>query len=458
MPKELQEETLKASFRLIDRKDPEPPAWLDEEGKINEPLFAEYFLQENPMRCFHGKLFTVDGIIEDESALEHQIYDLISPYTPRGIVKKAKAILQAVKISCESDPPKAQTDRIHTANGTYFLDGYFTPDKEYCMNRLPVNYNPQAQAPERWLSFLNELLFPEDIPTLQEFIGYCLVPDTKAQKMLIVVGKGGEGKSRIGLVMRALFGDSMYSGSLQKIERNRFSLANLEFKLVFVDDDMDMEALPQTGTIKKIVTQEDRMDIEQKGVQSYQGTVYSRLVGFGNGSLQALYDKSAGFYRRQLLLLTRDRPEDRVDDPFLIDKMREEKEGIFLWAIDGLERLIKNNYSFTISEQSADNLNQAMEQGNNILAFIQAGDRFDIIEGERCKSTDFYACYKRWCEDNMEKPLAASTFLHHMRENQKSLGIIYEERCVDRCRGFRNVYLHPFVPVDGPKHFNEGYY
>ena len=42
----------------------------------------------------------------------------------------------------------------------------------------------------------------DDILTLQEYLGYCLIPSTKGQKMLIITGKGGEGKSRIGLVMR----------------------------------------------------------------------------------------------------------------------------------------------------------------------------------------------------------------------------------------------------------------
>lgn len=33
------------------------------------------------------------------------------------------------------------------------------------------------------------------IPTLQEFIDYCLIPSIKGQKMLILTGKGGEGEA-----------------------------------------------------------------------------------------------------------------------------------------------------------------------------------------------------------------------------------------------------------------------
>ena len=92
--------------------------------------------------------------------------------------------------------------------------------------------------------------------------------------------KGGEGKSRIGLILRELFGSSMYTGSLQKVETNRFARADLEYKLLLVDDDMKTEALPQTNNIKTLVTLEDKIDIERKGQQSVQGTLYVRFACF----------------------------------------------------------------------------------------------------------------------------------------------------------------------------------
>ena len=56
---------------------------------------------------------------------------------------------------------------------------------------------------------------------------------------------------------------------IQKVESNRFSRADLENKLLMVDDDMDLSALPKTNYIKSIVTSECKMDMERKGVQSY---------------------------------------------------------------------------------------------------------------------------------------------------------------------------------------------
>ena len=73
--------------------------------------------------------------------------------------------------------------------------------------------------------------------------------------------------------------------------------------------------------IKTIVTAEAKLDLERKGVQSYQRDIYARFLCFGNGALTSLYDHSDGFFRRQLILTTKDKPADRTDDPFLVEKM-----------------------------------------------------------------------------------------------------------------------------------------
>ena len=72
-------------------------------------------------------------------------------------------------------------------------------------------------------------------------------------------------------------------------------------------NDMRMEALRQTNYVKSIVTAQGKMDLERKGKQSYQGWMCARLLAFSNGDLQALFDRSDGFYRRQLVLTTKEK-------------------------------------------------------------------------------------------------------------------------------------------------------
>ncbi|MEE3403298.1 MAG: DUF5906 domain-containing protein, partial [Acutalibacteraceae bacterium] len=196
-----------------------------------------------------GKVFTVDGLVPDEGSLKQIIFDDISEWKESGVARKVDDLLKTIKLMAYSEDIPLHYDRIHVANGTWYLDGRFTGDKEYCRNRLMVDYNPDADMPGVWLRFLSELLIPEDILTLQEYMGYCMIPTTKAQKMLMLIGKGGEGKSRIGLVMRSLLGINMNTTSIQKVEKNDFARADLEDRLLMVDDDMDMSALTKTNYI-----------------------------------------------------------------------------------------------------------------------------------------------------------------------------------------------------------------
>ena len=308
------EETMEAFGQAAD------PEWFDG-NRIDEVAFCACLLEKHPMRCIRDRLYDIDGRISDDS-VKSEIFSYVRPYIKTNVAKNVEKYMGALKLMAMSEELPIETDRIHFHNGTYFLrERRFTTDRTFCINRLPVSYRTDAPVPATWIWFLNELLYPEDIPTLQEFIGYCLIPTNAAQKMLLIIGNGGEGKSRLGKVLRALLGNNMTTSSMQKLASDRFARADQEGMLLMLDDDMKMEALPDTNTLKVIVTLEGKIDLERKGRQSVQGDLYCRLMGLGNGSLTALHDRSDGFYRRQIVLQTRDRDKNRVDDYALGDKV-----------------------------------------------------------------------------------------------------------------------------------------
>ena len=175
-------------------------------------------------------------------------------------------------------------------------------------------------------------------------------------------------------MLSSIFGANMKDGSIGKVSENRFARADLEHVLLCVDDDMRMEALRQTNYVKSIVTAQGKMNLERKNKQSYQGWMFARLLAFSNGDLQALYDRSNGFYRRQLVLNTKERPAGRIDDPDLAEKMKTEAEGIFLWAFEGLQRLAANNFRFTESARSRENREAVKRDNNNLVDFLDAED------------------------------------------------------------------------------------
>lgn len=389
---------------------PDLPIWFD--GKnINEALFCEEFLREHRIIFTNRAFFTPDGRVTDDLSLRGEIYEELKYCAVNGIPQKIGNILEVLKLEAQVEDFPPEPDRIHLANGTLLLDGTLIEGRpQIVRNRLPVAYRPDAPEPILWLRFLNDLLYPEDIPTLQEFLGYCLIPSNKGQRMMIIKGSGGEGKSQIGAMLGSIFGTNMKDGSIGKISEDRFARADLEHILLCVDDDMQMDALRKTNYVKSIVTAQGKMDLERKRTQSYQGWMFARLLAFSNGDLQALYDRSDGFYRRQLVLATKGKPAGRVDDPDLAEKLKAEAEGIFLWAFAGLRRLVANNFKFTESDRIKENREAVKRDNNNIFSFLESDGYIRLKADSSISSKDLYSIYRMWCDENNLAPLKSRSF------------------------------------------------
>ena len=401
------------------------PVWFDGQN-INEAMFCGAFLQTHKIIFSNGAFFTPDGRVTDDLPLRGEIYEALKDCAVNNIPRKISNILEVMKLAAQVEDFPPEQDRIHLANGTLQLDGTFTEGKpEIVRSRLPVAYRPDAPVPVLWLHFLDGLLYSEDIPTLQEFIGYCLIPSNKGQRMMVIKGNGGEGKSQIGSVLSRMMGSNMKDGSIGKISENRFARADLEHILLCVDDDMQMEALRKTNYVKSIVTAQGKMDLEKKGKQSYQGWMSARLLAFSNGDLQSLYDRSDGFYRRQLVLTTKERPVDRIDNPDLAEKMKAEVEGIFLWAFDGLQRLVANNFRFTESERIKANREAVKRDNNSVAAFLESEGYVQFRDGACISSKELYDIYRMWCEENAATEIKKRSFSDFVIANKSRYHLEY---------------------------------
>ena len=426
------------------------PVWWN--GKsINTTVFCQEYLKTHELRCINGTFFTPDGYCPAQN-IRAEVYDMIKHHVCSYPAQTASNIVENLKIEARADELLVDEDLINFANGTLNIsDSSWTEEKLFCRNRLPVVYTgDDAKVPENWMRFVNELLEPYDVDTLQEYMGYCLISSTAAQKMLLIIGNGGEGKSRIGVVMKEILGDNMNNGSIPKLETNSFAKADLEHKLLMVDDDMRIEQLPTTNSLKAVITAEGLMDLEKKGQQSYQGLMYCRLMAFSNGYLKSANDDSYGFFRRQLILMTKPRPKDRIDDPFLSKKLRAERDQIAMWALRGLYRLRKNNFHFTVSDKSKTAIMSAMDEANNVVSFLRSKGSFTFDPEGEITSREFYNIYKCWCDDNAVEATDKKRVISYLRAHCHEYGLTYAQvRCGYKyVRGFRGMKPGMATPIN----------
>ena len=189
---------------------------------------------------------------------------------------------------------------INLKNGLYNLQEdklvEHTPDY-YSTVQLNASYDPKAQCP-RFKQYLKEVLDVDQIPLIQEMLGYFLVPITRAQKCFVIVGEGGAGKSQLLLVLnQVLLGSENVSNVSWQALNERFKTAELFGKLANIFADLPTKNIDDNGIFKALVG-EDYLTVEKKNKNPFSFQSKARLLFSCNTIPRNLGDKSEGFYRR----------------------------------------------------------------------------------------------------------------------------------------------------------------
>lgn len=427
------------------------PLWVyqDDYGKLklDESQYIECFAEQQGVKCINGVLYSVNGKMSDNKA-KNIIFNEIKGYIRTNASDKSKKLLEGIKQYCYTEPPTPTLDKIHFKNGTLSKDenGLFTVwsnEKEFCINRINADYNPNAKAPTKFFDYLKTVYYEDDQRTIQQYCGYCLLPTTILQKALLIIGDGGEGKSVLGAVLNGIFGESnCYNDSISVLQKN-FGIANIENKLLFIDDDLSENALTNARTFKNLVTNKTTIAAEKKFIQDNQFKSYARFLIFGNFTLQSLYDISEGFSRRQLVLQAKPKDRNRIDNPFIDREIIEtESEGVTKWLVDGLNELIKRSFKIYVSERTQEKSEELKKQQDSVLCFLEECDSFIIKPGLQIHSYTLYQFYQDFCDDNLLTTLKQKTFVSAVKAKGKKKGIEYSTNVNirgKRARGFEGI-------------------
>jgi putative DNA primase/helicase len=251
--------------------------------------------------------------------------------------------------------------------------------------------------------WLNDLFTPEDIVTLQEYIGYCLLPTTRGQKCLLLIGDGGIGKSVISDILTSIFGRSLTApNDTQQFLADKFKLAELENQLVFYEDDLSDKHLEETGVFKKLITNQTYLTADRKNEQPFKFKPYCRFIMCGNDMIASKYDKTDGFYRRLLPIRVKPKDPNRKNIPDMGARVGREAEGIIQWALIGLKRLMDNNWQFTVSERSEQYLSGYKAMSDHFPDFVE--DAFVMGNDKTFTIAELQTAYKTWCRRSAITP------------------------------------------------------
>ena len=320
---------------------------------------------------------------------------------------------------------------INLKNGLYNLleDTLLPHSPEFCSTvQLAVSYDKDALCPN-FKDFLTQSMGGdmEQVNLIQEIMGYFLIPVNYAQKCFVIVGAAGAGKSVLLRVLNdILLGKENVSNVSWQSLNERFKTAELFGKLANIFADLPTKNIDDNGIFKALVG-EDYLTVEKKNQNPFSFSCTARLLFSCNSIPKNYGDRSEGFYRRLIIIRFNHTVPPEKRDPNLIDKFRAEADGIFLFALEGLKRLMSNGYIFSETEANKKELPQYIEDSDSVLSFIR--ECCVLNKDYSVGSTELFNVYKAYCEECGLKPYSNRMFVQqlinsndHIERNVDKLG------------------------------------
>lgn len=393
--------------------------------RLNYAKFIDVFAKINPLAYCNGVFYTPHGAISKDVLKQDIHFSLFDNGWKGRLDAPVKSILESLKDHCNYERLTVDDKVIPLGNGELHLGKkqweFHHDEYNHCAYRLSVNYSPVRKPTPLFDKWLNDVFTPEDIPTVQEIFGYCLVPVTAAQEAFIFVGDAGVGKSGVGAILKGLLGNAFIGMETQQLVTERFQIAQVENKLVAYDDDLGSAALTETGLLKKLITADVPITGERKFADPHEFDSYCRIVASANFMLSSLYDDSDGFYRRLHPILVKPKDPNRKNiNRFYETILEQERSQILAWALDGLRRVIDNGWEISWSERSRKYLSQAKAGASPFRDFLD--ETCTIGEGN-VSTAELKRAYKSWCRENGMAQLSDRRLGNWMVDNCEKMGI-----------------------------------
>jgi putative DNA primase/helicase len=234
-------------------------------------------------------------------------------------------------IACRNGLLQISTRRLYNSSSQYFT-----------RTALPIDYDSAAR-PERWLTFLDEVLDGDAdlILLVQQMFGYFVTTDTTRQAIFYFRGVTGSGKSTIMRVLDALIGERNICNVSIKDLAERSTLNDMTGKTLAKITDMNTSNprdLSEAASNLNRISGDDPVHVFRKFLSGINVKLGVRFLMAGNQFPN--FGEHATALARRLKVIPFNRSFEDVADPDLSRKLIDnELPAILNWALDGLDDL-----------------------------------------------------------------------------------------------------------------------
>lgn len=295
--------------------------------------------------------------------IERILKSLISKHHKNEIIEKVKDLTTIDRKDFDVDKSLINFD-----NGTLDIKTgeLLEHDPKYLFfNKISTAYEKNANCP-MIKKFFSEVLDKDDIPIIQEWIGYALYRGYFIKKAIIFVGEGDTGKTTLlNLIAKFIGKDNVSGVSLQRITSDKFAAAHFYNKHINICDDLSFKDVSDNGAFK-IATGGGSITGEYKFGDQFQFQNYAKLTFACNKIPDVKDPNDAAYFGRWIVVHFRN--EVVNPDKFLIDKMTtsEELSGLLNFALEGLGRLLeKQKFSY---DKDPHEIKKEMQRSGSVIA------------------------------------------------------------------------------------------
>lgn len=298
---------------------------------------------------------------------------------------------------------------------------------DFAVSQLDYEFNPDASA-HRWENFVDDVIEDEMIPLVQEYLGTCLYDGHLAEKALLMVGDGSNGKSTFLNIIRKVFGQSNVCSLTPSDFRDKNAQARMQNKTINIAAEISGQTLQGEALNRfKNHTGDDSVLVERKYEQPFNLNFTGGMLFASNDApdISHVDDGDVAFWRRwETVSFPNSFPAgSEKRDPDIEDRLTKDDNlsTILNWLLIGYGKFRhENDCSFTDSRSHVETQTIWQSWGDALDRFLNTVAEKDTDAAD-ISTAEAFDVFKAWCRSEGETvDLTQSSFTPQAKK--KSLG------------------------------------
>ena len=417
-------------------------------------------IKKSTLCCFNGRPYYYGGRIYEQLGREgwDAFYSLVKAVADKckmqpGDKTKLESVCKVCRREVSLKELKVDNHIIVLQNGVLDVEkGTFHKfsSRFHQITQMSFDYNPD-EVPFLWKDIFLDRVLPDEgyQKVLQEFMGAIFIDRDKAkiEKMLILKGAGSNGKSVVFETLKGLLGeDNIKTIPLSELiggSERKQNIASINGKRLNYCSEIQTQEFGKNVDALKALISGEPFEVRLVYINNFTARNIPLLMANAN-RMPYIKDWSHGLSRRIIILPFDVVLEEREQNKQLSAELRKEYPAILNWILAGRQRLIANNYQFSVSQKLVDTVEEYQSESSTVLAFMKAKDYHRALleirkEPRWLEAQQLFYAYVKWCAENEITP-----------ETQKKFSMVLAEAGFGKRRTSEGVSYAVYVTSERP--------